>query len=294
MDVGEYSYEEFKRDFVANGGCPVIIRGVIEEGSWRAKEYWKSAEELVKNYGDIPVKVMEKRPEHGMGRSFLVRIPLALYYEYSKDNTADDPFYAFEHDFSEGRAVFISDYEAPRFFKEDLYNYNDRTREFYPNYRHLIIGGERTGTNLHVDPKCTGAWNTLLAGHKKWAIFPPGPDKIDRLSINSYAKKPTTYWWQDVLPGVSDDMGMIECIQNPGETIFIPAGWWHAALNLDFTIAITENLLIPITLPFVWADLRDGWQKFTEYLEETAPELVGKIASSVPASTTKTKFSTIY
>jgi histone arginine demethylase JMJD6 len=276
--------EEFKETYV-NQRTPVIISGIPEEGNWLAKDRWTDPSLFIELYGDIPIKVMEKYTNHGMGRAFNVRIPIALYYDYAINNTADDPFYGFELDFTEKRVKLLEDYKPPDFFKEDFYNLNERTREFYPNYRHFIIGGERTGTNLHVDPKCTGAWNTLLSGHKKWALFPPGTDEayIAQLQVESYAKKPATYWWQDVVPKLDSNMGMIECIQNPGETIFVPAGWWHSVLNLDFTIAITENLLIPETLPLVWPELKSIWTKFTDFLEETEPELVGPLVSAIPS-----------
>lgn len=33
----------------------------------------------------------------------------------------------------------------------------------------------------------------------------------------------------------------------------VPAGWWHAVLNMDATVAITGNVLMPCTLHGVWA-----------------------------------------
>ena len=31
--------------------------------------------------------------------------------------------------------------------------------------------------------------------------------------------------------GTAAKYGMIECIQEPGDTIFVPEGWWHTGLS---------------------------------------------------------------
>jgi oxalate decarboxylase/phosphoglucose isomerase-like protein (cupin superfamily) len=38
---------------------------------------------------------------------------------------------------------------------------------------------------------------------------------------------------------------VIECVQLPGEVIFIPHGWIHAVLNLELSVAWTQNFASP-------------------------------------------------
>lgn len=36
-------------------------------------------------------------------------------------------------------------------------------------------------------------------------------------------------------------LGMIETIQEAGEVIYVPTGWWHAVFNLTHTVCVTQN-----------------------------------------------------
>ena len=54
-------------------------------------------------------------------------------------------------------------------------------------------------------------------------------------------------WYRHVLPQLRDKtwygQNVIEAIQKPGETIYIPHGQAHAVLNLDENLSVTENFL---------------------------------------------------
>ncbi len=51
-----------------------------------------------------------------------VRLPMFMYEEYTRNNTADFPFYSFEADFEGQRASLLGDYSVHPLFRDDLYD----------------------------------------------------------------------------------------------------------------------------------------------------------------------------
>lgn len=137
-----------------------------------------------------------------------------------------------------------------------------------PPWRWILIGPERSGTGLHIDPLYTNAWVTILQGKKRWILFPPEtpkdkigllqqqssfPNNNDDTDTNTLTKEIETshqlasvVWFRDYYDIVTSDnwpvqWKPVEVLQTPGETVFVPNGWPHLVLNLELTVAVTHN-----------------------------------------------------
>eukprot|EP00897_Mesotaenium_endlicherianum_P001635 jgi/Mesen1/149/ME1130687C07576 len=136
-----------------DGNKPVILTDLTDR--WRAREHW-TWERLAADHGEAAMKV---------------RMRLRDYAAYLHAQRDEEPLYIFDEKFGELAPGLLADYEVPPHFAEDLFEVMGPRR---PPFRWLVAGPARSGASWHVDPALTCAWNALLVGRKRWALYPPG------------------------------------------------------------------------------------------------------------------------
>ena len=123
-------------------------------------------------------------------------------------------------------------------------------------------------------------------GHKRWIMIKPGPGITKALVRGKHLMQKgeddeAINYFDYIFPRLKQTEGhrleIIEGIQYPGETIFVPGGWWHAVLNLDHTIAVTENFCNWGNFDRVWLETRAGRKKLSckwlRLLKQHEPEM---------------------
>ncbi|CAE8710840.1 unnamed protein product [Polarella glacialis] len=148
--------------------------------------------------------------------------------------------------------------------------------------QYLTIGPQRSGARFHVDPFAASAVSLLLHGRKAWALFPPGsvPPGVRSAKCGDrvvHESPPATWWWRHVFLGGGGgaDLGGVSFIQDSGDVVFTPSGWWHCTLNLSpgLTVALTRHVCTPALAPRVAAELRrEGWGDAASWLAQELRE----------------------
>lgn len=229
-------------------------------------------------------------------------LPFHVYRQYSDDcDEEDSPLYLFDSRFVEKTGGAMGKGYTPfPFFGEDLFALLGAER---PNYRWLIAGPARSGSTFHKDPNGTSAWNAVLCGRKGWVMFPPDvcppgvytnedeSEVTSPLSIPEWFLTYFDYAWSTYGPSAKDPElrgKMIVGVCGLGEVVYVPSGWWHLVVNLDESVAVTQNFVSETELTNVIRFMRDKpdqlsgfkgsltpstiYERFTRALQENAPE----------------------
>ncbi|MBJ8018191.1 cupin-like domain-containing protein [Bacillus cereus group sp. N34] len=224
------TYEEFIKEY-AIPRKPVILSGGIN--SWPAMSKWKP-EYLKAKYGSTVVTIHRCTP----GDRDMYETTLGEYIDYylsqTNENTEKDPWYC-DWSFVKNCPELLNYYENPVYFKENWTRFIPKLKT--NDLRWIFIGPKNTWTPLHCDFAGTSAWNALLSGQKKWVFFPPEhtaymyDGQVDAFAPN--LKKFPEFEKATPLYG----------IQQAGDIVYTPSGWWHQVRNETHTICVSENFI---------------------------------------------------
>jgi histone arginine demethylase JMJD6 len=293
LDAETLSTDDFHNNYEGKM-IPSVIRNIPlgwdggkQTEPWRAVQTWSF--ESLRTNSELHSRSF-KCGEDDDG--YKIKVKLKHFLRYLESNKDDSPLYIFCSTFDEDKQAkcILSDYTVPSYFSDDLFRLTSEARR--PPYRWWLIGPERSGTCVHIDPLATSAWNTLVVGQKRWVLFPPHVPKHivkGRAVLHPDEDDEAVHYFMTILPRIKHrarsmrhnqdykDFSCFEFTQFAGETVFIPNGWWHAVLNLTDSVAVTQNYCSPRNFDKVWTETRSGrkrlaW-KWLQTLEEEYPEL---------------------
>lgn len=232
------SLEEFVLKF-EEPNKPVLLEGCLD--NWLALEKW-DRNYLIELCGDVKFSVGP------------VEMRLEDYFRYSDQVKEERPLYLFDPKFAEKVPQLGLDYEVPVYFNEDLFSVLGNER---PDYRWIIIGPAGSGSSFHIDPNSTSAWNAVIRGSKKWVLFPPDvvPPGVHPSPDGAEVACPVSIieWFMNFYNQTKSwKRKPIECVCKAGEVIFVPNGWWHLVINLEDSIAITQNFVSRYVTVFLY------------------------------------------
>uniref|UniRef100_UPI00358F641A 2-oxoglutarate and iron-dependent oxygenase JMJD4-like isoform X1 n=1 Tax=Myxine glutinosa TaxID=7769 RepID=UPI00358F641A len=227
--------------------------------AWPARSRWLRSDgrpdlsALAHEFGDalVPVANCDRRQYDANPKQ---NMTLCDYIAYWNEHVALD--YR-----SPQGCLYLKDWHLCRAFpKADIYSTpihfsSDWLNEFADSkqtddYRFVYMGPKGSWTPFHADVFRSHSWSANMCGRKRWLFYSPGQEDLLR---DPFGNLPYDVM-NDPLPDAAP--APLEVIQEAGEVIFVPSGWYHQVLNLEDTISINHNWVNGCNLYQTWAFLQ--------------------------------------
>lgn len=124
-----------------------------------------------------------------------------------------------------------------------------------PQQALLWIGGDGVITPMHHDT--VQLLHTQIHGRKRWLMVSPlqTPLVQNHIGVFSRLRMEAPHLGRYPLP---PDLRVIDIVVEPGETLFVPVGWWHHVRTLGPNVSLSyTNFALPNFFPFDNPQIRD-------------------------------------
>jgi len=225
--VSDISNEDFLYQYLSLQR-PVIVRNVLN--SKNAKNLFRKwqRQQFVKEYGSLNFKevVVPYGESFGYSDSVTKLVTLQEFVEkmdqlsqMGEKEYPSQPSYIFEP-ISENSPL-LDDFVLPTMLDPELTHAT-------LSHVQLYVGPALSGAPGHFH---RSAWNILIYGKKRWFLYPP--------TEAFYSQQHVWQWWQQQ----QKPTGAMECIQYPGDLVFVPDMWGHAVLNLQESVGLAAEFI---------------------------------------------------
>lgn len=212
--ISEITPKDFVRDYL-NKGQPVIIKDFISKDSacWSkwSYDYFKEIA------GSEKINVYGKEEE---SQNYAASPPVGkmTFAEYL-DKISSEP--------TELRLFLFNLLKIRPELKKDVV-YNDVTGgKVIQGLPYMFFGGEGSATRNHFDIDMSHVFISQFQGYKRIWLFPNDQsDLMYKLPYNFHSIANLKSSSTDVYPALKLLDGY-EAVIGPGETCYMPAGWWH-------------------------------------------------------------------
>jgi len=152
---------------------------------------------------------------------------------------------------------------------------------FVKKYPMLFVGGQGSITHMHFDIDMSNILHTQFAGRKRVLLFPFSEqhklyrkpwEVLSLVDFSYYADQENSKVDYEKYPALRQAKGF-EIVLEPGDTLFMPAGFWHHMEYIDSGFAMSLRAM----QPSLSGKLRGVWNLFgmrgiDTMMKKTAPQ----------------------
>lgn len=237
VDGDKLSYDDFLARYM-HGNRPVVISNVGR--GWAAMRTW-TPENFKKRFGSQPVAI-------GYGRD----MPFDQFIDEVLASSAEKPGpYMYRSFLHEVLPELLPDvrpqikFSFPRRYASPLMPEKWRRPD---GYLKLLVGG--VGSKfpvMHFDGENSHAGIVQIYGEKEFGVFSPEDSQYlyPRSALPNHSMVDDPVMQDRVRFPLLAKATLYRTVLKPGDMIFVPAHWWHAARALSTSISTCTNMLDP-------------------------------------------------